>query len=103
MFAKTNRRADDPPKVYEQLKIIITAGPALKKWSKQSKNSRQRVHILKEWISTERSYIDDLKIIENSIQKPFKTAKLISPEQDRMLFPNLKAMVDLSVDLTRCI
>ena len=41
----------------EGLKVILRAGAAVKKWKKQYKNSRQRVNILKEWISTERSYI----------------------------------------------
>ncbi len=31
----------------EKLKVILTLGPALKKWTKEMKNSRQRVNILK--------------------------------------------------------
>ena len=35
-----------------QLKAIISVGSAIKKWTKQMKNTKQRVNILKEWIST---------------------------------------------------
>jgi hypothetical protein len=91
------------PKLPEQLKAILKAGAAVKFWQKQAKNSKQRVNILREWVATEHSYIEDLRTIENSIQKPLKEAKLISSDEERMLFPNLKAMAELSLDLLGCI
>ncbi len=35
-----------------KLKWTLCIGHALKKWTKQMKNTRQRNNILKEWIST---------------------------------------------------
>lgn len=34
-----------------------------------------------------------MKIIETSIQKPLKDAKVITAEEERTLFPNLKSMI----------
>jgi hypothetical protein len=87
----------------KQLKMMLRVGRALKHWQKQARNTKQRVNILNEWISTERSYIEDLKIIENSIQKPLKALNLITSDQERILFPNLKSMIDLSERLTKCL
>ena len=53
MFAKKNKPSpSNPINLPLQLRTIILAGNALKKWTKQAKNTKQRVHILKEWIST---------------------------------------------------
>lgn len=62
-----------------RLKKIVEVGRAVRKWEKQAKNSKQRVNVLNDWISTERSYIQDLKKIQNNIQKPLREAKLITP------------------------
>lgn len=47
-------RFDDPEtkKNIAKLKMTLCVGNALKKWTKQMKNTRQRNNILKEWIST---------------------------------------------------
>ena len=103
MSANTYKHQPTPIRLTQQLRLILKVGGSLKKWGKQAKNSKQRVNILKEWISTERSYIEDLSIIESLIQKPLKENGLITGEEERTLFPNLKAMTDLSLDLTQCI
>jgi len=54
-----------------------------RKWRKRAKNSKHRLYVLREWIATEKTYIKDLKLIQEEIRKPLVTAKnpLITKEQ----------------------
>jgi hypothetical protein len=53
-----------------KLTLILQHGKCVNKWRKLQQKSKQRLNILREWQTTEKSYIDDLKIIQNGIQKP---------------------------------
>ena len=61
-----------------------------------AKKSRHRLNILKEWAQTEEAYIHDLELIIEKIQIPFRMNKLITEEEDRILFPNLDSIIRLS-------
>ena len=55
--------------VPEQLKLILTVGSSLKKWKKVSLKSKDRFNRLKELVTTEKDYHDDLVIIRDKVQK----------------------------------
>jgi hypothetical protein len=55
----------------------------IRKWRKRAKNSKHRHYVLQEWISTEKTHIKDLKIIQEEIRRPIVSSKppLITKEQ----------------------
>ena len=63
------------------------------------KNSRHRHNVLKEWITTEQNYINDLKMIIDKIEKPMIEKKLITEDQQAILFPNVDVIITLSTRL----
>ena len=71
----------------------------VRRWRKLVKNSRHRHNVLKEWISTEQNYINDLNIIIERIEKPLVSKKLINEDQQAILFPNVDVIIKLSMRL----
>ena len=71
----------------------------LKTWKKMAKKSKHRLNILKEWAFTEEGYIRDLHLIMEQIQKPLNEKKLITDEEDRILFPNINSIIKLSEEM----
>lgn len=54
--------------VTDQLKFIIETGASLKKWRKLASKSKDRFNRLKELVTTEKDYFNDLNTIKNCIR-----------------------------------
>lgn len=68
----------------------------VKRWRRRAKNSRHRLMVLKEWITTERNYIRDLELIVAKIEQPMRKSDLLTPEQLQVVFPNVDVLITLS-------
>lgn len=69
---------------------------AKKVFVKAKKAAYHRHAVLKEFITTERNYVRDLHLIIDKIQKPLVEKKVITKEQEKILFPNIVGLIGLS-------
>jgi len=52
----------------KKLKLIFTAGTAIKKWKKFANRSKDRYYRLRELVETEKDYYKDLNCIKNKMR-----------------------------------
>ena len=52
-------------------------------------------------MTTESDYLNDLMIIRDHIKKPLRDEELISENEERNMFANIEAMIQLSTEMTK--
>uniref|UniRef100_UPI00358E760C uncharacterized protein n=1 Tax=Myxine glutinosa TaxID=7769 RepID=UPI00358E760C len=61
---------------------------------------RERREAVLEFVNTEMSYGEDLRIIRDEFQSPIQTAGLLSPEQSATVFSNLEELLEVNTTFT---
>uniref|UniRef100_A0A8C4NPI3 DH domain-containing protein n=1 Tax=Eptatretus burgeri TaxID=7764 RepID=A0A8C4NPI3_EPTBU len=61
---------------------------------------RERREAVLEFVNTEMSYGEDLRIIRDEFQSPIQTAGLLSPEQSATVFSNLEELLEVNMTFT---
>lgn len=74
-------------------------GAAITKWAKLAGKSKNRYYRLKELVTTEGDYLNDLIVIRDHIKKPLRDQELISESEEKKMFANIEAMIGLSAQL----
>ncbi|XP_043930963.1 uncharacterized protein LOC122804862 [Protopterus annectens] len=70
---------------------------------KCAKRRTERKEAILEFINTETSYGEDLKIIKEEFYVPMQSAGLLSPEQLAVVFSNVHELIDLNEKFSECL
>ncbi|GFQ87798.1 intersectin-1 [Trichonephila clavata] len=66
-----------------------------------SSKEKKRQHHIRELISTEESYVDDMSIVLDAFQKPLRESSVLTKEELRSIFVNWKELIVCNTKLLR--
>ncbi|GFY53570.1 intersectin-1 [Trichonephila inaurata madagascariensis] len=66
-----------------------------------SSEEKKRQHHIRELISTEESYVDDMSIVLDAFQKPLRESSVLTKEELRSIFVNWKELIVCNTKLLR--
>ena len=61
--------------------------------------AQHRKNIIKEIVSTEVTYTESLRLLEENFRAPLRQGNIITPEQDHLIFLNGHSILELHVPL----
>lgn len=88
-------------KTIKRLKLILDTGSALSKWKKSANASRNRYNRLKELITTEEDYYNDLSTLQEKIKSFLITNKMITKTVANEMFKDIENFMLFSKEMKR--